>query len=155
MIRQNLKNAWIFALAIPFLAAGCSRLDIPSGFVAVPAADRGAYQERLISADGVVIGLRTQNNLQNGDLEFWTLAIQNHFSKNMGYASIKAEDIQSPAGRPGRVIEFSSSQSGGMFIYQVGLFVSQYRVTIVEAGGRKEEFDRRRDDVLKSIRSAG
>ncbi len=53
-----MKN--IPALAMLVLAAGCHTLATPPNFMPVERGDLGAYDQRTVSANGVVIGLRSQ-----------------------------------------------------------------------------------------------
>ena len=63
------------ALALGLLA-GCSPgIQWPPGFVEVGKENLGPYAQRAVSADGVVVDLRTEPNPKNAAADFWATAI--------------------------------------------------------------------------------
>jgi hypothetical protein len=146
----------VFALA----ASACGRpfkVSTAPGFVELdePASE---YEFRAIAPEGVVMGIRTIDIDDQGDLAFWAKAVALHFRQINGYALLDAADVVSRDGTPGRELSFGRDEGGKPYAYRVRLFVAQGRLFIVEAGGAKEPMARYRktvDWMLANVRVKG
>lgn len=149
-IAMTLTLAAAALLALPGCLPG--GMTLPEHFVAVDKTELGDYAVRGISADGVVVGLRVQDNMTNGTLEFWAKAIQNEMT-GRGYQLDKIEEVASAAGKSGRLMTFSVRSRGAPFTYYQALYVVGSRVLVAEAGGKTEAIESRKKDIRASILS--
>ena len=146
-------RASIIPLLLPFFLAGCHTIETPVNFVQVERGDLGGYHVRAMSADGVVVGLRTQDNPKRGTLEFWSAAMQNELT-GRGYRLVKAEDIRGASGQLGRLMEFATDQRGTGFTYLLATYVTDSTVLLAEAGGKTEAVDKYRPRIRQSLLTA-
>jgi len=102
----------------------------------VERADLGEYDQRLVSADGVVIGLRSQTTHSPGTLEFWSKAVANELTNNKGYQLAGAEDATGTNGRKCKFMTFHYSLRGNSMTYLLAIFVDGQGVLLAEAGGQ-------------------
>jgi len=64
---------------------GCEpTIQMPPGFVEVGKYNLGTYDQRAVSADGVVVALRSETNPKNASLDFWVTAIRDELVKHRG-----------------------------------------------------------------------
>ncbi len=133
-------KALVTVLAIAAAVGGCQqvKMDVPGSFVSVGKDNLGPYDQRAVSADGVVLACRTQNNEKHGTLKFWSKAIKNELASKPGYSLTSDDDVHSDAGLEGRLMVFSATRQGAAFTYMLGVFVKGDRVILTEAGGRAD-----------------
>lgn len=133
-------KALVTVLAIAAAVGGCQqvKMDIPSSFVSVGKDNLGSYDQRAVSADGVVLGCRTQANAKHGTLDFWAKAIKNELAGKPGYTLTSDDDVHSYAGLEGQLLVFSATRRGAAFTYMLGVFVKGDQVILAEAGGRAD-----------------
>lgn len=150
-----MRHAKLITIAIlgSALASGCHNMDTPANFVSVDRSDLGDYKIKTISADGVVVGLKTRPNPKNGTLEFWSEAISNELI-GRGYKLIKSEDVTNSAGTPGKLMEFQTFDRGTTFGYLLAVYVTDMDVLLAEAGGKDQSLKKRSEAIRKSILSA-
>ena len=118
-----MKYAWALALA------GCVQVpEVPQGFVPV---ERGAYEWRAMSAQGVVLARQSRPRDPAGDAEFWLTVVRNEMERG-GYALQSSEGPAMLFAAPG-----NAEQS-----YWVTLALSDKRITTLEAGGPKAEVEK-------------
>ena len=129
-------------------------LNLPEGFVEVEAHRRGRFEQRAVAADGTVIGLRRQNNPENGSLKFWDAAIKRELTEGRGYRIEAEEEVKSDAGKTGRLMEFTTESLGKEAAYGVALFVTDGQVLVAEAGGSAEAMKSRADEIRKCLLTA-
>ncbi|MCE5325878.1 MAG: hypothetical protein LLG01_05635, partial [Planctomycetaceae bacterium] len=138
-------------LAMAGICTGClggANIEVPGEFV--PVEKTPPYDVKAVSADGVVLAKRTEENPKNGTLEFWSSAVGNQIASREGYKQTRNEAITSEAGIPGRLITYDAIRSGAPFKYLVGVFVRGDRVVVVEAGGRADSVNK----LMPQIRTA-
>lgn len=131
------RSIWILTLAAVVLG-GCStaRMQTPSGFAAH---DDDAYDYRASDGEGVVLAVRSEKNDPEGDLEFWSSAVDARLRK-AGYAAQDCRDVKSLDGRAGKQLRYEVESEGRTLAFWVTVFVTDRRVVIVEAGGDTELF---------------
>ncbi len=139
------------------LAGGCGTMDLPDNFVAVEDRDLGPYEVRGVSADGMVIAARREDNAENGTLEFWAEAIKRELT-GRGYTLTGSDAVESDGGTPGTLMTFTAQRGGRPYTYLAAVFVtkgtfSDGEVLIAEAGGLTEAMDPRRDDIRTALLS--
>lgn len=148
------------ALALLALAsfAGCGHhfsIDTPADFVELEPEreQRRGYAMRATSADGVVIAVREIADGREGSRDFWVDAIRNRLRRAGGYALLEEEDVRAASGDTGHQMRFGRDEAGRPYVYWITVFVRGDRVTVVEAGGRREVFDEESDGVRRAIAS--
>jgi hypothetical protein len=130
-------------------AAACGRsysVPIAPGFVHV-GRDEPPYDWRAVAPDGVVVALRVLHVDADADLAFWTHAVSLRMRELERYALLTMFDVRSRDGVPGTEIVFGHDESGKPFVYRVRLFVIGSKLTLLEAGGIKDQMDRYRASV--------
>ena len=156
-----MKYTIIIILAISLIAAGifliihfayADKIDLPANFAAVDKDNLDGYKVRGISADGVVIALRSEDNPENGTLDFWTKAIENEVT-GRGYKLTESEKITSNAGQDGMMMTFSTDILSESFTYITAIYVKSKQVLVVEAGGKADAVKEHLPALQKAILS--
>ncbi|HEU4410448.1 MAG TPA: serine/threonine protein kinase [Polyangiaceae bacterium] len=132
------------ALALGLGAAGCGRpfdIKTPPGFVELEE-DRLDYDYRASSATGVVSALRVIDTKGKGDLAFWTNVVNTRVREELGYAPFGESGLGEGGGAKGRLLRFGYEQGGRVYLYEIALFVGRKHLYVLEAGGRKDLFER-------------
>lgn len=131
------RSIWILTLAAVVLG-GCStaRIATPSGFAAQK---DDAYDWRASDGEGVVLAVRSEKNDPQGDLAFWSSAVDVRLRK-AGYTAQDRRDVKSIDGRAGKQLRYEVASEGRTLAFWVTVFVTDHRVVIVEAGGDTELF---------------
>ncbi len=154
-MRQTLKLMVILTSAAAVcMAGGCeATMDLPDGFVKV---DRqySQYDMRAVSADGVALSVRTEDNPQDGTLEFWSQAVSAELEGRQGYTLVDNSEV-GPAGNPdGVMMEFDVVKRGNNMKYLVAVFVQTGQVVVAEAAGPAEAVTPTDADIRKALLSA-
>jgi hypothetical protein len=150
-----MNTGW--ALALLFLGSSCA-----PHFEIFTAKDFGVleesypYDHRATTPDGVVIGVRElKYKKEQGDLEFWTKAVENQLRLDSGYALLETKDVSTKKGLKGKQLRFGIDREGVAHRYQVTIFVTKrgkkQRVYVIEAGGREELVRRHQAQIDWSI----
>ncbi|MEN6503516.1 MAG: hypothetical protein ABFD92_03165 [Planctomycetaceae bacterium] len=138
-------------LATAAVLSGClgaTTIEVPGDFVPVERCE--PYTIKAVSADGVVLAQRTEDNPKNGTLEFWAAAIGNQLFAREGYKLASNVEATSESGIPGRLMTYDALRSGASFKYLLAVFVKGGKVIVVEAGGRADSVNK----LLPQIRTA-
>jgi hypothetical protein len=120
------------------LVAGCTPLplapksELPAGYVAI---DRGEYDWRAMSADGVIFGARTFPRDPEGTAEFWTTVIRKELEGRSAWVLESTEVVGA-----GQGMLFATPQGA----YFIAVFVQKGRIGTLEAGGP-------RPDVIRDL----
>jgi len=134
-----MRGAAFTMVAAVLLAAGCApSMRLPAGFVSTDDAPGGEYHVRGISADGVVVALRSEKNRDEADLDFWTKAVTNELVQRRGYRLQESAPHPKGADVPARLLTFSADKQGVTYLYLVNLIVRPDTILIAEAGGKAE-----------------
>ena len=142
--------------AAAFATAGCEpalRMTLPESFVEVDEGTAGPYDMRAVSADGVVLATRRQENPENGTLAFWSEAVEKELVSGRGYKLAGAEDVETAGGMAGRMMTFSASRGGAASTYLVAVYVRGSDILLAEAGGKADAVGRHADAVRKAMLS--
>lgn len=134
------------ALVLVLVLGGCGAgftVHAPDDFVSLD--DRythaRGYALRATSADGVVMGVRTLENDRHGSSDFWVEAIRNRLRRDQGYALVSESDLSAASGERGHQMRFGHDDGGHPYVYWVTVFVTNDRIFVVEAGGRRDRFE--------------
>lgn len=146
-------------MRLPLLTAllvtltGCSGFALrpPEHFVELEEPEWSGFALRAVNADGVVLGVREVDNDPHGTLTFWTDAIRNRLRTVRGYALVEERSVKAATGQTGHQLLLGRDEGSQTYDYWVTVFVTERRVLVVEAGGRREEFDRVQHAVRRAI----
>ncbi|GAH67533.1 unnamed protein product, partial [marine sediment metagenome] len=126
---------YLLMMLAGIVTMGCEpTMDLPPGFVEVNR-DDGEYDMRAVSADGVVVGVRSEPNPKQGGLEFWAKAVEKELAGRRGYALSAREDMGPAINPDGVLMTFDVTKQATDFRYLVAVFVRFQKVVIAEAGG--------------------
>jgi hypothetical protein len=130
-------------------------MDMPDNFVAVVNHSLGSYDVRGVSADGMVLAARRENNAKNGTLTFWAQAVQRELAAR-SYALTKSQDVESAGGLTGKLMTFTVKRGGRPFTYMTVVFVKKGllddgEVIVGEAGGEDSVFKPRQDEIRNAL----
>lgn len=156
-MKRYLNIAALLTLSSVLFACGQSfTINTPRGFIVLEEERASQYEFRSTSADGIVIAVRDIENEQEGTLEFWAEAVTSKLRDSRGYAMLEESDI-SAGGVQGKQIRFGRDESGHSYRYWVTVFVrsegANARIWVIEAGGRQEVFERRQEEIERTIAS--
>lgn len=148
---------WLIAIVI-VAASGCEAppaepMQLPANFVQLKSPGAG-YELRAVSAEGVVIGLRRQDNPKNGTLEFWSKAVQKELATRDGYKLIKSEQVATDAGHAAALMTFEVAKEATQLTYMAAVFIADDKVLVAEGGGETAAVEAVKDDLRKSLLSA-
>ena len=136
------KMLLLLSAATLALAAGCTpsaHLQTPPGFAALDG--QHGYDYRITTAQGVVVGVRTEKNSLHAPADFWAQAIDARMRQG-GYVAESAKDVKAAAGLLGKQVRYSrEGDDRRPYAYWLTVFATNERVYVVEAGGDKEFFE--------------
>lgn len=141
-------------VAALMVLSGCHTFTAPPNFMPVDRSDQGDYDQRMISADGVVIGLRSQRTHTAGTLAFWSQAITNELVNTKGYQLVESGEEKAANGRTCRLMTFTYSLRGNGMTYLLAVHVDGREVLLAEAGGKSDLVQKQLPDIRKSLLSA-
>ncbi len=147
-------SPFVLALFLPFVV-GCGRgvrIDTPPGFVELEE-EESRYQYRATTADGLVLAVREIAHEPKGSLEFWTKATENKLRDRGGYALLEKKPTKTSRGLEGMTLRFGHDEGQTPHLYQVSLFVTEKKIVLFEAGGRKELFETSEKELASALAS--
>jgi hypothetical protein len=127
-------------------ACKSAEMEAPAGF----AIYKEQSQFRATSPDGVALRIRTVKNEPEGSMEVIASAIEIQF-KTTGYTISEKGSVKSKEGWDGRYYITSVQTMAGDYRYLVAIFLQDKKIHLVEAGGRKEEFEPYRKEILEKL----
>lgn len=104
---------------------------------------------KMITADGVMLKAREQDNYPKADLPFWVDALKRHL-KERGYAFKSEQCFKTSKGLDGCTLDFVLPHGAEDWVMSETVFVVDDRVVLVEVVGPFARFAR----VDKSLRAA-
>ncbi len=133
---------------------GCETIEMksPDGF-AYYSKEKDHY--KIISSDGVTIKahrVEMDEQKENIDVALWVNET-GIVLKSKGYVKIKDEEISGQGGLKGVYSEYSFLYNGETNIYAATLFAKGDKLYLVESGGQKKYYDKRKEAIMKAIRS--
>jgi hypothetical protein len=134
---MNIKRIVVSAVSLlaVSLALGCqprARVQMPDGFAALE--NQKEYAFRATSADGVVIGVRSEPNRPRANLAFWSAAIDQQLTASR-YVPEGSRPVKSASGLVGKLSRYTRDDHGRTARFWVAVFVSGADVWLVEVGG--------------------
>jgi hypothetical protein len=143
-----------FAFAWLCLALfGCAHahFDTPREFARLD--EESSYAQRATSPRGVVIAVREVEAPEDTSIAFWSEAISLRLHAGQGYALLAEQDVKAKSGQVGKLLRFGHDQNGHTFDYWVAVFPQKNRVVLLEAGGRRDHFEKAKPQVEKALAS--
>jgi hypothetical protein len=144
----------IAALWAATLWSGChhhGRFDTPAHFAKLAESKR--YEQRATSPEGIVIAVRKLELAEPASLSFWSDAIVQRLRGGQGYALLQTRDVKAKTGHAGKLLSFGRDQNGHTFDYWVAVFPHRNELYLLEAGGRRDRFERAQPQVQAALAS--
>lgn len=144
--------ALLVAAALDLGCGPSANVATPPGFAVLK--DQKEYVYRATSAEGVVLGIRAEKNDPFGNLDFWADALDRTLRRSGYVADGNAVPVRSASGLPGRIHKYTREQNGRANRFWIGVFVTEKRVWVVEAGGDADRFKGKlQDGIQRAIES--
>jgi len=148
-----LRTPCTIMLALAAIAPGCSpTMDLPANFVDVDQ-PHDAYDLRAVSADGVVVALRSEDNPDRGTLDFWAKAIQQELTARPGYTLTANDPVTSASGDDGVLLAFDVKKEATEMKYLLAVFLKFDKVVIAEAAGPADAVNPIRPELRTALLS--
>jgi hypothetical protein len=151
MTRRNLARSLSLLSLLALSACGSASFQTPAHFAKL--AKHDAYQQRATNPEGVVIAARRFDVAEPASLAFWSEAIVQRLRGGEGYALLGTRDVRAKSGQAGKLMRFGRDQNGHTFDYWVALFPKANELYLVEAGGRRDRFEKATGEVERAIAS--
>jgi hypothetical protein len=140
------------------LQVGCGRPyepATPSGFVDLgeDRYDQDTHEYRASTADGVVLGVRAYDNDPEVDLTLVGRALENRLRLGQGYALLEKKEVSARDGTKGVQLRFGHDEGSGPHLYLVTVFITKDRVFVLEAGGKRELFEKAQASIDWSVKN--
>jgi hypothetical protein len=137
---------------------GCGRPyepATPSGFVDLgeDRYDQDTHEYRASTADGVVLGVRAYDNDPEVDLTLVARALENRLRLGQGYALLEKKEVTARDGTKGVQLRFGHDEGSGPHLYLVTVFITDDRVFVLEAGGKRELFEKAQASIDWSVKN--
>jgi hypothetical protein len=149
----------LIATLLAFGAFACTpTFATPKGFVDLD--ESGTYDQRATTADGLVLAGREIENDPEGDLAFWSHAVENQMRLRGGYALLEKRKVKTAKGVEGEELRFGHDEGNKPHLYYVALFVTQGSlwkdgtIYLIEVGGPKELVERNGASIDWAIQHA-
>jgi hypothetical protein len=135
-LRVTSRSLSLIVCALALSACGNAfQASTPPGFVELQ--DQQAYAYRATNADGLVVAVRELEHEPQGELSFWTKAIEKQLRERSGYALLGTRDVKAKTGEAGKQLRFGHDQGKTPYLYTVTVFVTEDNLFVIEAGGTK------------------
>lgn len=152
-----------YALAVVCLwvLSGCGApfvIQTPPDMVEVTTERDPVFKYRATSMEGAVLGVRVLDEPAGAGVEspgqtFWVDAIKRNLRLHKGYALVSEEAIQSANGVVGSLLKFGRDQRNESYTYWIAIFRTDRNLHLVDAGGRKDQFDKAIPSIEKALAS--
>lgn len=138
----------LLVLVVFVFASACASPQLapptPKGFVEIEG--KAPYHYRAVTADGLVIAARAIDHEPKGEIGFWTEAVGNQL-RRAGYALLDERDVKTTGGMAGKQLRFGHDEGQRPHLYFVTLFVTEGTIYVLEAGGTREQVEKRAADI--------
>jgi len=157
-VTSSIRTA-IFSTLFALGACACTpTFATPKGFVELD--EHGTYDQRATTPDGLVLAGREIENDPEGDLDFWSRAVENQMRLRGGYALLGKRKVKTASGHEGEQLRFGHDEGNKPHLYTVALFVTRGTIWkdgtiyVVEAGGPRELVEKNTDAINWAISNA-
>jgi hypothetical protein len=153
------RLALSLCLLAPLALEGCRSFDLtaPPNFIELEDQDARGFALRAVNADGVVLAVRQVDNDRQGTMTFWTDAVKNRLRTSRGYALLEEKDVKVASGETAHQLRLGRDEGSAGYDYWVTVLVTPPgvvgagHVLVVEAGGKRDEFGKVKDQLERSI----
>lgn len=159
LMRRLLQTALI-AAALSTAACADFQITTPDQMVEVSKTRDTAADYVAMTHHGVIMRAQTfevgesrSADAPPASLDFWEKALMERMRTRGGYALLEKAPIQAATGEEGRRFEFGRDQNGSPYLYTVALFVTEERIHLIEAGGRKDRVEEAKDAIEEALAS--
>lgn len=158
---QEIPFAWVRDLGLDFLGGqrtwsksrGFFRqvnFELPMGFAQY---DNTSGVIRAMSADGLLLQVSRHDNVDGGDLQFWSDLVRRSLVENRGIKATAIREMTLNQGISARIIEGSKEIDGKKHHYQVAVAMNEKHIYTYEAWGEESLFRKKTSDVDASIKT--
>jgi hypothetical protein len=122
--------------------------------------EHSTYDQRATTPDGLVLAGREIENDPEGDLDFWSRAVENQMRLRGGYALIGKRKVKTTSGHEGDELRFGHDEGNKPHLYTVALFVTRGTlwkdgtIYLIEAGGPRELVEKNKASIDWAIANA-
>jgi hypothetical protein len=154
---KSITQTLLITLAALSAFACTPTFATPKGFVDLD--EQGTYDQRATTADGLVLAGREIENDPEGDLAFWSHAIENQMRMRGGYALLEKKKVKSTSGHDGEALRFGHDEGNKPHLYTIAVYVTKGNfwhdgtIYLVEAGGPKELVEKNAASIDWAIRN--
>lgn len=138
------------------LVAGCARPFVattPAGFLELDHQGDAGFDYRATHPDGLVTSVRVIANKPQGELAFWSRAIENQIRDSRGYALLEKRAVMSRDGTAGEQLRFGHDEGQRPHLYTLTLFADKSDIFILEQGGSKELMQKHASELDAAVTS--
>jgi hypothetical protein len=144
------------AVAVLLFAAGCATsMRLPDQFLQL----RKGNGYRAVTADDARIWVRTFDNPEEGNVEFWSKILAEDLGRNRGYKIVNQGECRDAEGHDGRWLECSAQVDGEAMGYLVAVFsvpksvlgLAGSKVCVCEFGAREPVFQQHVEAVRTAL----
>jgi hypothetical protein len=154
-----MRNALLLALLCASALTGCTtfKMTAPDSMVVLNEPEYSNYQWRSTTPDGVILAVKVieqskeEGKNPSGTLDFWTEAIRLRLRTQSGYALTGETDVTAKTGEKGKQLRFGRDDNGTPHVYWVTLFRTKRFVHVVEAGGKRDLFEKQQKAIEAAI----
>ncbi len=145
---MNRKIFFIIIVSL-IIISGCSRFTVekPEGFAAETV--KGTF--RSFSPEGVKFRIRRFENKPSKEVSYWSESLKNHLEKK-GYRLIE-EKVNSGGSEECVIFYWLMNYGNDYYIYLTAVTADKKNIIVAEAAGMKEEYEKYRDVIEKSLKT--
>jgi hypothetical protein len=152
-------RSFVFSTLLALGSFACTPTFVtPKGFVELD--EHGTYDQRATTPDGLVLAGREIENDPEGDLAFWSRAVENQMRLRGGYALLGKRKVKTTSGHEGEELRFGHDEGNKPHLYTVALFVTRGTIWkdgtifLIEAGGPRELVEKNKASIDWAITNA-
>ena len=124
------------------------KFDLPESFAKY---EEDHYRTRAMSADGVFLKVERHDNVEGGDLTFWTTFIKRALAARRALRVTDAADIEIHGGKAGVMLSAAKEIGAKPHRYLVAVTQTDKYVVTYEAWGPAEAFKNAETAIRKSV----
>jgi hypothetical protein len=153
-----MKNAIFLTSLVLATLTGCGRPYAPAtpdGFIDLSERyeNNDNHEYRAATADGVVLRIHAYDNEPKADLPLGVRVLENSMRDGRGYALLSKKEVTVRDGTKAMTLEFGHDEPNGSHLYIITLVITDDRVFVLEAGGKKELVEKARASIDWSIKN--
>ena len=160
-VKQSIPFPWVLALGGDMVSGSRSssryygsrgwrhlRFDTPKSFAKY---EETETRTRATSADGVLVKVERHDNVDGGDLTFWTTFIRQALGSRRAIHVDRVDELDIRRGKKGMVLSGRKDVGGKPYRYIVAVTCTDKHVVTYEAWGETEPLGRAEGAIRESI----